>query len=94
VQAAAERDPFGQFRRLAEGQCGGLLHGSGRSGPDLAADAEQPVAQVAPELSGGHPGHAEAPAPEGEVLAQAGGNHRPFGTDHGGTGERRGRVVD
>ena len=94
VQAAAERDPFGQLRRLAEGQCGSLLHRPGRGGPDLAADAEQPVAQVAPEPSGGQPGHAEAPAPEGEVLAQAGGDHRPFGTDDGGTGERRVRIVD
>ena len=94
VQAAAERDPFGQFRRLAEGERGGLLHRPGRGGPDLAADAEQPVAQVAPEPPGGQPGHAEAPAPEGEVLAQPGGDHRPFGTYDGGTGERRVRIVD
>src|SRR6266487_1210945 len=94
VQAAAERHPFGQLRRLAEGERGSLLHRPGRGGPDLTADAEQPVAQGAPEPSCGQPGHAEAPAPEGEVLAQAGGDHRPFGTDDGGAGERRVRIVD
>jgi len=94
VQAAAERDPFGQRRRLAERDRGGLLHGAGRCRPDLAADPEQPAAQLAAEPSAGQPGHAEAPAPQSKVLAQARGHHGPFGRNASWTGDVGHLVVD
>ena len=94
MQAAAERDPLHQRRRFAERERTGLLHGPGRSRPDLAADPEQPGAQLAAEPAVGQPGYAQAPATEGEVLAEAGGHHGPFGRNSGRTGEVGLAVVD
>ncbi len=94
VQPSAERDPLRQRRRLAERERGGLLHGPDRGRPDLAADPEQPGAQLAAEPAVGQPGHAEAPAPESEVLAQAGGHHGPFGRNRGRTGDVGHVVMD
>jgi hypothetical protein len=94
VQAAAARDPLRQRRRFAERERGGLLHGPGRRRPDLAADPQQPGAQLAAEPAVGQPGHPQAPATQGEVLAQAGGHHGPFRINRSRTGEVGHVVVD
>jgi len=100
VQPAAERDPLGQFGRVAEGEGGRLLDRRGRRGPDLAADADQarpqPPAQVLAGLRVGaarQPRGTDPPAAQGEALAECGGDDRAARGVERRAGERHRRVV-
>ena len=93
MEGAAAGYSFGNIWGFVEGESRRVLDGHRRGGPDLAADAQQPVAQAVPGRAVGQPGHADPPAAEGEALAERGRDHRPLRREGGRARERCAGVV-
>ena len=84
MQAAAAVAVVDQFGGFGEGVGGGLLYRGGGAGPDLAGHAQEPAAHAVADLGVGQAQHTDAPAAQGEVLAQPGGDDGALGREVGG----------
>src|SRR5690606_18153163 len=91
VQPAAAVDQVDDLGRLAEGVGRGPLDRPGGAGPDLAGDAQQVGVEQAAPFAVRQPGHADPPAPQGEVLAQPGGDDGALRRELSGAVHHRGR---
>ena len=85
-------DQWNQYLTERDGR--GVLDRGGRRRPYLAADAEHRLAQRPAKRPIGHPGHADPPAAERQVLAQRRGDHGAVRCDRRRAEHRGGGVVD